>query len=279
MTRWICGPVTNLAGHLDFAGFYFLNAPLIFLGTRDHYHNSLQIKSVLCMGAWHKIFNKTREDIKRGNIYQKTLTGTWGRSWSLTNRQSLSHMTESLVSCSDGEVGQLILAYPEPLSHLSPQVLQAPAEDSLAQGRAGGQSHPTDKKWTTVFRLKHRVDKVLSFISCLRISPKPLNRRRVCVPPPLPLVQEEGHTRLREKGGVPIPTRGHTLWYSMYICTLWGTTGKSLQVPAHGVMALTRHQVYFHHNRNYNFGTAVCILQYLKGLSREMDLTFSDIYG
>ncbi len=64
----------------------------------------------------------------------------------LTICQILSHMTESLVPCSDGEVGQLILAEPEPLSHLSPQVLQAPAEDSLAQGRAGGQRHPTDKK-------------------------------------------------------------------------------------------------------------------------------------
>ena len=28
-----------------------------------------------------------------------------------------------------------------------------------------------------------------------------------------------------EKGGerVPIPTRGHTLWYSFYVCTLWVT--------------------------------------------------------
>jgi hypothetical protein len=34
----------------------------------------------------------------------------------------------------------------------------------------------------------------------------------------------EGHTRLRERvEGVPIPTRGHTLWYSLYIRvrTLW----------------------------------------------------------
>jgi hypothetical protein len=54
-------------------------------------------------------------------------------------------MTESLVSCRDGEVGQLILAEPEPLSRLSPQVLQAPAEDPFAHRRAGGQRHPTEK--------------------------------------------------------------------------------------------------------------------------------------
>ncbi len=30
------------------------------------------------------------------------------------------------------------------------------------------------------------------------------------------------HSLAREGGGrVPIPTRGHTLWYSVYICTLW----------------------------------------------------------
>ncbi len=46
--------------------------------------------------------------------------------------------------------------------------------------------------------------------------------RRVC-PPPLPLVPEEGHIRLRERGysGVTIRTRRQTLWYSRYICTLW----------------------------------------------------------
>jgi hypothetical protein len=37
-----------------------------------------------------------------------------------------------------------------------------------------------------------------------------------CVPLP-PLVQGGGHSRLRERGwGIPIPTRGHTLWYSKY---------------------------------------------------------------
>jgi hypothetical protein len=42
------------------------------------------------------------------------------------------------------------------------------------------------------------------------------------VPPPSFGSVREGHTRLRERGGgVPILTRGHTLWYSFYIRTLW----------------------------------------------------------
>ncbi len=41
--------------------------------------------------------------------------------------------------------------------------------------------------------------------------PHPLSRRRLC-PPTL---------CGRGVGGVPIPTRGHTLWCSIYIRTLW----------------------------------------------------------
>jgi hypothetical protein len=47
-----------------------------------------------------------------------------------------------------------------------------------------------------------------------------------CVPSPPPLgFRGEGHTRLRERVGlgVPIRTRGQTLWYSRYVCTLWNT--------------------------------------------------------
>jgi hypothetical protein len=51
--------------------------------------------------------------------------------------------------------------------------------------------------------------------------PHPLSRRRVC-PPPHPLVQGgKGHTRWRER--VPIPTRGHSLWCSVYIQVLRGS--------------------------------------------------------
>jgi hypothetical protein len=42
--------------------------------------------------------------------------------------------------------------------------------------------------------------------------PQPLTSRRVYPPPPLWFLWG---------GGVLILTRGHTLWYSRYICTLW----------------------------------------------------------
>ncbi len=53
--------------------------------------------------------------------------------------------------------------------------------------------------------------------------PQPLTRRRVWSPL---WFRGEGHTRWRERcWGVPIPTRGHTLWYSLYsvnvLCALW----------------------------------------------------------
>ncbi len=58
------------------------------------------------------------------------------------------------------------------------------------------------------------------FLQSSELGPprNPLTRRRVCPPP---LIPGEGHTRLRERGWeVPIRTRGHTLWYNRYICTL-----------------------------------------------------------
>ncbi len=41
--------------------------------------------------------------------------------------------------------------------------------------------------------------------------------------PPLPPLVRGRDTLAGERGGgrVPIPTRGHTLWYSIFICTLW----------------------------------------------------------
>jgi hypothetical protein len=50
--------------------------------------------------------------------------------------------------------------------------------------------------------------------------PQPLTRRRVC---PLPSPRSGGRGTLageRRVGRVPSPTRGHTRWYSLYICTL-----------------------------------------------------------
>ncbi len=65
---------------------------------------------------------------------------------------------------------------------------------------------------TRVETPSRRVDRVLGFFSS-----RPNWDPQTCVPPG----SGGGHTRLRERGwGVPIRTRGQTLWYSRYICTL-----------------------------------------------------------
>ncbi len=42
------------------------------------------------------------------------------------------------------------------------------------------------------------------------------------MPPPLGSGGRGTLAMERVVGRVPIPARGHTLWYSLYICTLWG---------------------------------------------------------
>ncbi len=69
----------------------------------------------------------------------------------------------------------------------------------------------------------HRVYRVLSFFSSLRNwdSPNP-SPAGECAPPP---GSGGRSTHAGESGGgrVPIPTRGHTLWYSLCIYVLCGT--------------------------------------------------------
>ena len=69
----------------------------------------------------------------------------------------------------------------------------------------------------------HRVGRLLSIFSSRRNwdSPNP-SPAGECVPPPF---GSGGRGTLAgERGGaygrVPIPTRGHTLWHSLYVCTL-----------------------------------------------------------
>jgi hypothetical protein len=75
------------------------------------------------------------------------------------------------------------------------------------------------------FGTYHRVGRVLTaklFFPVVGIgTPPPPTRRRVC--PPHPLVGGRGGTLAYERGvgGIPIPTREHTQWYSVYISTLW----------------------------------------------------------
>jgi hypothetical protein len=72
----------------------------------------------------------------------------------------------------------------------------------------------------TLLPAKHRVGRVLIFFSSRRNwAPPTITRRREC---PLPFGTGGRGTLTGERGGgrVPIPTMGHTLWYSVYLCTL-----------------------------------------------------------
>jgi hypothetical protein len=69
-----------------------------------------------------------------------------------------------------------------------------------------------------VYKKFHRVGRVLSFFSSSRNYDSPnLSPAGECAPPPF--FGSGGRDILAgERGGgrVPIPTRGHTLWYSIY---------------------------------------------------------------
>ncbi len=56
--------------------------------------------------------------------------------------------------------------------------------------------------------------------NCQIGTPHPLTRRRVCLTP-LWFGWRDTLTCGRGGRGVPIPTRGQTLWYSRFVCTLW----------------------------------------------------------
>jgi hypothetical protein len=75
----------------------------------------------------------------------------------------------------------------------------------------------------------HIVGRVLSFSPVVGIGTSPTPRPQATMPPP-PLVPGGGaHSLAREGGGrVPIPTRGHRLWYSVNISTLWRRVNKKL---------------------------------------------------
>ncbi len=78
------------------------------------------------------------------------------------------------------------------------------------------QRHCWNGDTTTGSQREYRSDIILK--SSELGLPQPLTRRRVCPPPVL-----GGRGTLageRRVGRVPIPTRGHTLWYSLYIRTL-----------------------------------------------------------
>jgi hypothetical protein len=78
---------------------------------------------------------------------------------------------------------------------------------------------PLEPWFNTVFvTTGHRVDRVLSFFSSRQNWDSPTPSTAGECPSP-PLWFGGGHTRLRERkwGSLPIPTKGHTRWYSICI--------------------------------------------------------------
>ncbi len=71
----------------------------------------------------------------------------------------------------------------------------------------------------------YRVGRVVSFFSSRRNwdSPNPSPAGECEPPPPFGSGGRGTFAGERRVGRVPIPTRGLTLWYSLYLCTLWCT--------------------------------------------------------
>jgi hypothetical protein len=67
----------------------------------------------------------------------------------------------------------------------------------------------------------HRVGRLLSFFSSRRNWDSPNPSPQASVPPPPMFVGRGTLAGERGVGRVPISKRGHTLWYSLKICTLW----------------------------------------------------------
>ncbi len=67
----------------------------------------------------------------------------------------------------------------------------------------------------------HRVGRVVSFFPVVGIGTSPTPHPRQVCPPPFGSGGRGTLAGERGVGGVPIPARGHTLWYSVNICTLW----------------------------------------------------------
>jgi hypothetical protein len=60
-----------------------------------------------------------------------------------------------------------------------------------------------------------------AFSQVVGIGTPPTPHPQASVPPPFGFGGRVTLAGERGVGRVPIPTRGHTLWYSLYICTLW----------------------------------------------------------
>ncbi len=106
--------------------------------------------------------------------------------------------------------------------HIQYYFISRPSDSTMSKD-AGIETRAVAPLALTVRRsIPQSIGSVLSFFSSRRNwdSATPRPQASVLFPP---LVGGEGHTRcMAREGGrrVPISTRGHTLWYSVYICTL-----------------------------------------------------------
>ncbi len=93
---------------------------------------------------------------------------------------------------------------------------QLPSEycNELARGPLCSQLCLTLNWYRLAVSLAHRVGKVLSFFSN---SPNPSPAGQY---PPPPTLGRDTLAGERGVGRIPVPMRGHTLWYSLYIRTL-----------------------------------------------------------
>ncbi len=73
---------------------------------------------------------------------------------------------------------------------------------------------------SVTIRPDHRVGRVLSLFPVVGIGTPPTSHLRASVPP-TPRSWGEGHTRWRERGWESPNSDEGTLWYSLYIRTLW----------------------------------------------------------
>ncbi len=80
---------------------------------------------------------------------------------------------------------------------------------------------PLETKRSQMVGYLHRVGRVLSFSPVVGIGTPPTPNPQESVPPPL-WFWGEGNTCWRERGWEsPNSDEEHTLWYSLYLCTLW----------------------------------------------------------
>ncbi len=150
----------------------------------------------------------------------------------------------------------------------------------------------SENKWDWPVYTAHRVGRVPSlFLQSSELGlPQPLTHAGERAPPPFGSGMRGTLAGERGGGRVPIPRRGHGLWYSLYIRTLWYCIYLAQLRPRQAPMthlceakARSRNHTDVSRLRSRTPFTYTIRLRkddfFLKGLSHEMDLAFDDMYG